>query len=188
MRIRTIALTFLLAGIGALTVFHGDARADWVRGASYNYTWQASKFECIEGPFCFFYSGQVHTQDEMYNVASYYGQCPGCTPMLHDVRVTFRKIDNFTGANWAMNYDPFVDVIGSMKPYMSPSYPYLPPGYSMISCAFIGPPGTIPEYCFWGRPDWLISTGFFVKLSQSIAFSDGWTNTSGSATFQYGWW
>ena len=27
--------------------------------------------------------------------------------------------------------------------------------------------------CFWGRPDWLISTGLFVELNQSIAFSDG---------------
>jgi hypothetical protein len=183
LRLRITVLTLVLVGIGAFTAFHDDARADWTRGATYNSQWQVSKFDCVQWPACFFYSGQVHTQDQMYDVAAYYGS----TPMLHDVRVTFRIVDNFTGASWGMAYDPSVVGVGSMYGYMS-SWPYLPPGYSLVSRSFIGPPGSIPQYCYWGRPDWLTNTGTYAQLWYNIALSDGWTNTGGSLSFQYGWW
>ncbi len=183
----TVAVAVVVV-LGAWIVgSNSPARADWVRGATYNVTWQVSKLDCVSGPWCFFYSGQVHTQDKMQDVATYYGYCPGCDPMLHDVQVTFRALDNFTGASWAMGYDPSVVTVGSMYGYMA-SWPYLPPGYSLISCSFIGPPSSIPQECFWGRPDWLTNYGNNARLWQRIALSDGWNNTTGSVSFDYGWW
>ncbi len=183
LQLRATALLLALVVVFALLISGGEAKADWVRGAMYNSTWQASKIQCIQWPACFVYSGQVHTQDKMENVDTYYGS----TPMLHDVRVTFRLIDNFTGADWSMGYDPSVIDNGSMRSYMSP-WPYLSPGYSLAPCSFIGPPSSIPRYCNWGRPDWLANWGSNAQLVYSIAFTDGWLNTGGSLSFQYSWW